>query len=355
MQDLAIIEAQRRGSATMLVRSLAFRSFTALRSGELHLAEDLAQRALELAREVGHLALTVIWTAGIFLERGRARQAAELLRQVELDESLLDVWPGVALLAERGRIRVALGDLEPGLHDLLDADRRMHDGGCHLSVFTDWVPDAALALTRLGRSSQASELAGRELADAAAFGAPRRHGIAVSLCGLLDPGEQGLARLREAVAVLECSSARLAHARALVNLGTGLRVRGQREQAREPLSRALDIAHRLGAAVLAEQTRDELIATGARPRRNAITGRDALTASELRVARLAAQGLANREIAQALFITTRTAKVHLGRAYRKLQITRRDQLASALSGLPGSTTGAGGDREDFLEPPAAKD
>jgi DNA-binding CsgD family transcriptional regulator len=56
-------------------------------------------------------------------------------------------------------------------------------------------------------------------------------------------------------------------------------------------------------------------------------------AAEPRVARLAADGLSNREIAQALFITTRTAKVHLGRVYRKLDITRRSQLAGALTEL----------------------
>ena len=67
------------------------------------------------------------------------------------------------------------------------------------------------------------------------------------------------------------------------------------------------------------------------PRRDAITGRDALTASELRVARLAADGLTNREIAQALFITGRTAKVHLNRVCHKLEITRPGQLASALT------------------------
>ena len=70
---------------------------------------------------------------------------------------------------------------------------------------------------------------------------------------------------------------------------------------------------------------------GAKPRRDAITGRDALTASELRVARLAADGLTNREIAQSLFITTKTASTHLSHIYRKLGITRRDQLADALS------------------------
>jgi DNA-binding CsgD family transcriptional regulator len=63
-----------------------------------------------------------------------------------------------------------------------------------------------------------------------------------------------------------------------------------------------------------------------------MTGRDALTAGELRVARLAAAGRTNREIAQSLFITTKTASAHLSRVYRKLHITRRDQLAEALAG-----------------------
>ena len=75
------------------------------------------------------------------------------------------------------------------------------------------------------------------------------------------------------------------------------------------------------------------MALGAKPRRDAITGRDALTAGELRVARLAAEGLTNRQIAQALFITTKTAKGHLSHVYRKLEITRRDQLATALTGV----------------------
>jgi DNA-binding CsgD family transcriptional regulator len=89
----------------------------------------------------------------------------------------------------------------------------------------------------------------------------------------------------------------------------------------------------LGARRIAARARAELTAAGAKPRRDAITGRDALTAGELRVARLAAEGLTNREIAQALFITTKTAKAHLSGVYRKLEITRRGQLAGALSGL----------------------
>jgi DNA-binding CsgD family transcriptional regulator len=60
------------------------------------------------------------------------------------------------------------------------------------------------------------------------------------------------------------------------------------------------------------------------------TGVDALTPSELRVAALAAEGMSNREIAQALFVTLRTVEVHLTHAYRKLDIASREQLPAAL-------------------------
>ena len=106
---------------------------------------------------------------------------------------------------------------------------------------------------------------------------------------------------------------------------------GQRTKARAQLERGLDLAHHWGARRIAGQARAELIAAGAKPRRDAITGRDALTVSELRVARLAAAGKSNREIAQELFITTKTASAHLSRAYRKLDVTRRGQLAEALA------------------------
>jgi DNA-binding CsgD family transcriptional regulator len=73
-------------------------------------------------------------------------------------------------------------------------------------------------------------------------------------------------------------------------------------------------------------------ATGARPRRMVRTGVDALTPSELRVARMAATGMTNREIAQALFVTARTVETHLTHAYPKLGIVSREDLGAALAG-----------------------
>ena len=61
-----------------------------------------------------------------------------------------------------------------------------------------------------------------------------------------------------------------------------------------------------------------------------LTGVESLTASERRVAELAAEGLTNREIAQALFVTMRTVEGHLTQVFRKLDLSSRDQLAEAL-------------------------
>ena len=62
-----------------------------------------------------------------------------------------------------------------------------------------------------------------------------------------------------------------------------------------------------------------------------LSGVDALTASERRIAQIAAEGMANREIAQALFVTLKTVEAHLGSAYRKLEISSRSELEEALS------------------------
>jgi DNA-binding CsgD family transcriptional regulator len=77
---------------------------------------------------------------------------------------------------------------------------------------------------------------------------------------------------------------------------------------------------------LAERARDELAATGARPRRLAVDGVESLTPTERLIAALAAGGLSNRDIAAKLVVTTKTVEWHLGRVYRKLDVSGRDEL-----------------------------
>ena len=123
----------------------------------------------------------------------------------------------------------------------------------------------------------------------------------------------------------------LEYAQALIDYGAALRRSGHRMDARKPLREGLDLAHRCGATVLSDRARHELLATGARPRRPLLRGRDALTPTEARVADMAAHGLSSPEIAQALFVTPKTIETHLGHVYQKLDIHSRAELPRALS------------------------
>jgi DNA-binding CsgD family transcriptional regulator len=188
----------------------------------------------------------------------------------------------------------------------------------------------AEALDLLERRDEALALAEADLELARRFGAAGTVGIALRVLGTLER-EAGLDHLREAVDALRGSPARLEQAKALAALGAALRRSGSRLEAREPLREALDLAERCGAHALAVRAREELSATGARPRHTALHGTGALTSSELRIARMAADGRSNREIAQALFVTIRTVEMHLTHAYQKLEIASRKQLAARWS------------------------
>jgi DNA-binding CsgD family transcriptional regulator len=183
----------------------------------------------------------------------------------------------------------------------------------------------------LDERAEARALAAEEVKLSQTHGGPRARGVSLRAAGLVEGGTRGIELLRHAVTVLENSGARIEHARALADLGAALRRAGHRADSREILRTALDLAHRCGAHALSERARTELIAAGGRPRRLVLTGLDSLTASERRVAQLAAAGLANRDIAQQLFITTRTVEGHLTHVYQKLDITSREQLTDAFA------------------------
>ena len=170
-----------------------------------------------------------------------------------------------------------------------------------------------------------------ELELARAYGAPRPIGIALRACGRLAARAERLTHLTEAVDVLSGSGAELEYARALIELGKALRVSGRRVAAREQLGRGYELATRCTATRLAEHAWQELLAAGARPRRKELKGVASLTPSERRIVELAADGRTNREIAQALFVTTKTVETHLGHAYTKLGVGSRTDLADALA------------------------
>ena len=193
-----------------------------------------------------------------------------------------------------------------------------------------WRSDLALLHARLGEHQRAAELSAEDVMLARKFGAPHALGIALRAAGLIEGGAVGLQQLAEAAELLDGSGFDLEFAQTLTERGAALRRAGRRRDAQQVLRRGLDVATRCGALALAQQAREELRLAGARPRRERIRGIDALTASERRVASMAAGGMTNREIAQALFITLRTVETHLTTIYRKLDIAGRERMSEAL-------------------------
>ncbi|HEY1273263.1 MAG TPA: AAA family ATPase [Thermoleophilaceae bacterium] len=334
-----VIEAAKRhGSLPGFSMAAQLRAFVWWRRGVLDEAEADAASALEEAvmpgfPPYGHAAL-----ANVQLARGRVAEAEETLARTRFEpHSSFALY----YLQVRGRVRAATGRTQEALEDMLASETLEADLRIATPAFSTWRSDAAPLLSALGRHDEALELAREEHDRCRAFGAAGPLGAALRTLGALEGGATGIALLEEAVAVLERSMARLEHGIALIELGAALRRDRRRADARPPLREGLDVAVRCGAEAVALRAHDELVASGARPRRDPIESRGNLTAGELRVARMAAGDMTNREIAQALFLTENTIQTHLRSVFRKLDIRSRSQLARALeeSGPPADLTG----------------
>jgi DNA-binding CsgD family transcriptional regulator len=334
--DELLAEAHRRGSVFAFAAVKVFRGQALVWRGDLAGAEADAREALTAAAEWGASARFsghgAAFLADALMEQGKLAEAEAALSRADSGGSLPDSARLLYLRDSSARLRLLRGELAGGLAEMLDTGRRFESVGSRNPAFIAWRSPAALALHQLGEQGEARRLAGEELELARAWGAPRALGAALRAAGLIEGGERGLELLEEAVQVLSKSPAKLEHAKARTELGAALRRANRRSRAREQLRQAVELATICGAASLAARAERELLATGARPRRVALSGVDSLTPSERRVAEMAAAGPTNREIAQALFITQRTVEVHLTSIYRKLAISSRSQLAAALAG-----------------------
>ena len=329
--DAALVQARERGSRFGFAVVSFLKSYLAYRQGALCDVEPDAHASLDVTISAGQMQASAATTSiliAALVERGALDEAGDALNAIGLAEGEVPRQMAYnSLLSARGRLRLARGDLAGGLADLLECGRRNALLEVRNPVFIPWRVDAVLAHRARGELGAARALAEEELAAARDWGTPGAIGAAQRLAALLSSGDEAIALLREATAALGDSPARLEHARALVDLGAALRRANRRVDAREPLSLGLDLADRCGAKVLGRRAREELAATGARPRRVQLTGIDALTASERRVAQMAAQGLGNVEIAQTLFVTRKTVEKHLSNAYTKLGVSARAELA----------------------------
>jgi DNA-binding CsgD family transcriptional regulator len=345
LADQLLALSRSRGSVAGLVIATCVHAGVMARRGELVDTETDVRAAIEMAMEYGMpfaIPSALHFGADALIERPGLADIAALADTTTLAPDFAQTESGAILREVRGRLALAAGDLSTARAELTAA------AGTHKALHvlnpsaSCWRSALALAVAAEDPAG-ARRLADSELTDARRAGLPRPTGIALRTRGMLEGGERGLCDLREAAELLAASDARLEHARALVELGAAMRRANQRTAAREPLRTGLDLAYHCGATRLAEQARTELLAAGARPRRGALTGLEALTASERRVAELAAAGMSNPEIAQALFVTLNTVEGHLRHAYQKLSISSRGQLPAALrSAAPEAPASPGG-------------
>jgi DNA-binding CsgD family transcriptional regulator len=342
----AVIDAARtRGAVIDVAYGCFLRSEIHWRAGWLVDAEGDAREALEISLEHAFWSASgaMAWLAATLVERDSPAAALAAIEEGGIDVGgQKPVSAAAALLHARGTALTASGDAVAAVTDFRAAGCLQLSFGEINPTGIPWRSSLALALHSLGERHEGQALVDEELELARQFGAPRAIGIALRARALLASGDAVVGGLEEAVRTLADSPARLEHARALVDLGAALRRAGRRVEARKQLSAGLDAADRCGARQLAGRALAELHAAGARPRRERLSGPDALTASERRVAQLAADGLTNRQIAQALFVTSKTVEMHLGRVYSKLGITGRSKLAAALEEgrMPGRPVSA---------------
>jgi DNA-binding CsgD family transcriptional regulator len=332
--DAAIARAERRGEVLIRGVASALRSDVCLRGGEVVKAEGDARVAWECA--VGDGLARASQPLPLVVAGGVLVNALVTRGHLEEAQGYVDRMPDPLplrcelFLPARAELRLAQGRLDDAIADLRAVGELL--GEEFYKPIQNWRARLAVALARAGEHEEARALAAAELRQAQRWGVPLALGVAYTAAGVVEGGPGGVALLERAVALLARTEGRLDHALALIELGALLRRQGSRAVAREPLRAGMDLAARCGATAHADRAHAELITAGARPRRDRrfLTGPESLTASELRVASLAAEGLTDRAIAQRLYVTQSAVRFHMRNTFRKLGIGARADLAAAL-------------------------
>ena len=264
--------------------------------------------------------------------QGRLHDAQGYAESLVPDD-IEDPMARAAARCELGHLQVARGFVDEGLAAYMAAGEDAARVGVVNPAYSSWRADAAMALSLRGDWDAAMRLAEEHLRLARTFGAVRTIGVGLRAVAAATPDlSTRVLRLSEAVTLLEPSPARLDAARALIELGTALVDLKKKEEARGVLRRGANLASMCGANPLVETAGTQLRAAGARPRRLGHIGPASLTPAELRVVQLAAKGKTNNDIAEDLYVTVKTVEGHLAKAFRKLGVESRRELASALDG-----------------------
>ena len=320
--------ARLRGSAPSLQSELEHRRLlSGLAKGDY---EDVLAAIALAEQRSAHLEMSR-FTAGhrfirgwIALERGDHTAAGELL-SARTGEATLYSALGAMLNGDPVRVLDLLA--QQGFSSDVDGAVTV------IEVELDPHLVASHAQELLGDRDSALREADRELAIRRTYGPRFRLARALRRRASFESSRRAVDLLAEAVELAESTPRRPVTARVLASYGAALRRSDRIPEAREVLYRAIDLAVDMGMERLRSHVYDELVLAGGRPRRTRTSGPQSLTAAQRKVARLAAEGRTNRQIAEALYVTIKTVETHLAAAYRKLDITSRDELSVVLNAV----------------------
>jgi len=293
--------------------------------GELGTAASLEEE-LRAAIEATGIAGMPYGRLSLAALRGRESEFSELIRTAVSEAETRG--EGLALTVTEflsGVLYNGLGRYDDALAAVLPAERFYREGPA-IWTLTELI-EAAVRSGQVGRARDAFERV-RETTSAA--GTDWALGIEARSRALLTDGAAAEDLYREAIDRLRRTSIRVQLARTHLLYGEWLRRERRRLDAREQLRTAHELFREFGVEAFAERARIELQATGERARKRTVDTLDRLTPQEAQIARLAAQGETNREIAARLFISASTVEYHLRKAFRKLDVKSRTQLAYRL-------------------------
>jgi len=330
--DRAISVARARGSINGFATASVNRTYPLRHVGRIPDAVADAQQAID-ARRLGwklFLPAAVAQLAHALMDSGDLTGAGAILRSIDDDDYKQKLEFGLFLEA-RGRWHVLSGRCDEARVDLEEAAGRLESSPyLNQPTLSAWPQYLVRASVGTEHEERAADVAVDFLERARRWGAPRGISLALRTVALVEGGERGIEMLREAMTQAERSEARVERALVQVALGRALNDAGRKAEARDWLRRGIHQSRQLGVFLLAAHALSLISDAGGRPRRLALTGVEALTPAELRVAQMVASGLSNREVAEGLFVTVKAVEAHLGKVYRKLSISSRAQLGEAL-------------------------
>jgi DNA-binding CsgD family transcriptional regulator len=308
------------------------------RTGRITSAYAGSLESVQLAEQLGDttIACALGNLARVEAALGRTEDAqAHATRSLEISEGRGDEYNAVRAHGSLGFDALTRGDLAASADWLEQAVETLDEGGVHHPNLFRVHADLIEAQARSGRREDAERNLTRLREDAKLTQSVWGTATAARCQALLAEESDADGAFAEALQLHADDPDELERARTVLCYGEWLRRRRRRRDSREHLHGALETFERIGARPWAERARAELRASGERLHRRGPAAHEQLTPQELQVSLAAADGLTNKEIGARLFLSPKTVEFHLSRAYRKLDVNSRVELARLLASQPG--------------------